>query len=354
MSESLSAVSEKTGLPPGSLVHVGEVLEAESRISVISYSQNRIDEHVVESIDEILRYRDTESITWVNFEGLVNTAFIEAIGEHFKIHPLVLEDILNTHQRTKFEEYEDHLFLVFKGMYVNEDRSYVNYEQISILIFDNFIFTFKERRDRIFHALKIRLKSSKGRVRAQGSDYLAYAILDTIVDLYFSLQDFVEENIESIEEDLLTGPSQETLSAIMNIRREMLMIRKSAAPLRELLGDLIRSESPLIKHDTLIYYRDVYDHVLRLIESIETNRDMITGLLDIYHSSISNKMNEIMKVLTMFASIFIPLTFITGIYGMNFKFMPELEWKWSYPIIWGVFIAIPVGLLAYFKKKKWI
>jgi magnesium transporter len=348
MPESLSTVSEKTGLPPGSLVHVGEVLDAESRISVLTYNQNHIDEHVVESIDDILRYRDTESITWVNFEGLVNTSFVEAIGEHFKIHPLVLEDILNTHQRTKFEEYDKYLFLVFKGMYVNEDRAFVRYEQISILIFDNFIFTFKERRDRI------RLKKRKGRVRALGSDYLAYAILDSIVDLYFSLQDFVEENIETIEEDLLSGPDSETLSAIMNIRREMLMIRKSAAPLRELLGDLIRSESPLIKHDTLIYYRDVYDHVLRLIESIETNRDMITGLLDIYHSSISNKMNEVMKVLTIFASIFIPLTFITGIYGMNFKFMPELEWKWSYPLIWTVFIAIPVGLLAFFKKKKWI
>lgn len=354
MSKSLSTVSEKTGLPPGSLVHVGEVLETETRISVINYSKESIEEHTVHSIGEILRYKDSDTVTWVNVEGLVNTAFIESIGQQFNIHSLVLEDILNTHQRTKFEEYDDYLFLVFKGMYVSEDRTLVNYEQISILIFDKYIFTFKEKRDRIFHALKTRLKSSKGRVRAQGADYLAYAILDSIVDLYFALQDFVDEKIECIEDELISGPRSETLSEIMHTRRELLMIRKSSSPLRELLGDLLRSGSPLIKHGTLIYYRDVYDHVLRLIESIETNRDMMTGLLDIYHSSVSNKMNEIMKVLTVFASIFIPLTFITGIYGMNFKFMPELEWKWSYPILWTVFIAIPAILLTYFKKKKWI
>ncbi len=354
MSESSSSVSSKSGLPPGSLIHVGEVLETETRITVVDYTRERSTETVASTIEEITRYRDTESVTWVNVEGLINVGLIEAIGQQFDIHPLVLEDILNTHQRPKFEQYDDYLFLVFKVIYPAHDGVSVNYEQVSILILDDYVFTFKEKRDDIFEPIKARLRNHKGRYRSLGADYLAYAILDTVVDLYLSLQDYMDELIESVEEDLLASPGDETLATIQRIRRELIFIRRSSAPLRELLNGILRSDSLLIGDDTLIYYRDVHDHVLRVTDAFDTYRDMVTGLLDIYNSTISNRMNEIMKVLTVFASIFIPLTFITGIYGMNFAYMPELGWKWSYPLLWVGFILIPVILLVYFKRKKWL
>lgn len=354
MTESSGTISKKTGLPPGTLVHVGEVLETKTRISVVDYNKDAYEEKVLESIEEIVHYKATDTVTWINIEGLVNTSLVESIGKHFNIHPLVLEDILNTHQRPKFEEYEGYLYLVLKGMYVARDNVAVDYEQISILVLNGFVFTFKEKRDELFNPIKVRLKTSKGRIRGLGTDYLAYAILDTVVDQYLSLQDLLDEIVESIEDELLTKPTSGTLSSIMRIKHELIFIRKSATPLREMLHDLLRCESALIQDETLIYYRDVYDHILRLNEAIETYRDMVTGLLDIYHSNVSNKMNEIMKVLTVFASIFIPLTFLTGIYGMNFKYMPELEWKWAYSVLWVLFIVIPAILVVYFKKKKWI
>jgi magnesium transporter len=354
MSESSSSVSSKSGLPPGSLVHVGEVLATETRVSVVDYTAERSREFVARSIDDITRYRNTGSVIWVNVEGLINVELIEAIGQQFDIHPLVLEDILNTQQRPKFEQYDDYLFLVFKVIYPADDGVSVNYEQVSILILDDYVFTFKEKQDDIFEPIKARLRNHKGRYRSLGADYLAYAILDTVVDLYLSLQDYMDELIESVEEDLLASPGTETLATIQRIRRELIFIRRSSAPLRELLNGILRSDSLLIGDGTLIYFRDVHDHVLRVTDAFDTYRDMVTGLLDIYNSTISNRMNEIMKVLTVFASIFIPLTFITGIYGMNFAYMPELGWKWSYPLLWVGFILIPVILLVYFKRKKWL
>lgn len=354
MADSLSTESEKSGLPPGSLVHVGDVQETETRITVVDYNKDYIKEHAVQSIDDILHYQQTDSVTWVTIEGLANVELVEAIGRHFAIHPLVLEDILNTHQRPKFEETDDYLFLVFKGMYVAEDGAAVNYEQISLLVLNNFVFAFKEKRDDLFKPVNNILRSHRGHARNLGADYLAYVILDTVVDLYFSLQDFLDEHIVAIEDQLLANPTTEILASIQRIKRELIFMRKSVSPLREFLGNLLRSESPLIQKETAIYLRDVYDHVLRLTESIDTYRDIVTGLLEIYNSSVSNKLNQVMKVLTVFASIFIPLTFIAGIYGMNFKYMPELQWRWAYPVLWGAFVVISVVLLAYFKKKKWL
>ena len=354
MIESYSSVSKKVGLPPGSLVHIGEVLETEARITIVDYNQDMIEEQTVESIEQILQCREKDTVTWVNIEGLGNIELIGAIGDHFNIHPLVLEDILNTHQRPKLEEYDDYLYCVLKGIALADGDFKVGYEQISILILHDFVFTFKEKQDEIFEPVKRRLRSSKGHFRSQGADYLAYVILDTIVDSYFTLQDSLDEIVDLIEEELLAEPGAVTLVKIQAVKRELIYIRKSISPLRELLNAILRSESPLIQEKTLIYFRDISDHVLRISEAIESTRDMVAGLLDIYISSISNRMNEIMKVLTVFASIFIPLTFIAGIYGMNFEYMPELKWKWAYPALWMAFIAIPVILLVYFKKKKWL
>ena len=354
MTDSLSSLSEKSGMPPGSLVHVGDTLKTESRISLIDYSAEHIEEQAVYEIEEILPYKDKETVTWINIEGLKNTALTESIGNAFNIHPLVLEDILNTHQRPKFEEYEDYLYIVLKGLSLGSERLSVNYEQISIIVLDNFIFTFKEVEDNLFAPIIKRLKNDKGKIRNLGTDYMAYAILDMIVDQNFVLLETLDEILDSIEDELLTDPKPKTLATMQQIKRELVSIRRSVLPVRDMLNAIIRSDSPLIHERVHIYLRDVHDHALRISESIESYRDILSGLLDIYVSSVSNKMNEIMKILTVFASIFIPLTFIAGIYGMNFEYMPELQWKWAYPVLWIMFITIPAVILIYFRRKKWL
>jgi len=266
----------------------------------------------------------------------------------------VLEDILNTHQRPKFEEFNDYLYIVIKAISLGNEAFNVEYEQISLLILKNFVFTFMEKPDALFDPILNRLDNDKSQIRNLGADYLAYIIMDTVVDEYFALQDAFDELIESVEDKLLSDPSSETLSIIQKIKRELIFLRRSVSPLRELLAAIQRSESPLLNEKTKRYFGDIYDHAIRIIEAIESYRDLIAGMLDIYLSSVSNKMNETMKVLTVFASIFIPLTFIAGVYGMNFEYMPELKWRWGYPTLWFIFISVSVFLLGYFKKKKWL
>ncbi|MBF0233661.1 MAG: magnesium/cobalt transporter CorA [Desulfamplus sp.] len=353
MSDSLSNISEKSGMPPGSLVHVGEIHGPESRISIINYSKATILEHNVQSVDEILSYKDQDSITWVIVEGLTNISIIESIGRIFNIHPLVLEDILNTHQRPKFDEYDEYLYIVLKGLLPETSEFSVAYEQISILVLKNFVFTFKEKVDEIFLPVIQRIRNSS-RFRNLGTDYLTYAILDLIVDQNFTLVDALGDTIDSVEDELLSNPTSETLNTIQNVRREIVHIRRFISPLRDLLASIIRSDSEIIDEKNLIYFRDVLDHALRVAEAIDSYRDIFSGLLDIYISNLSNRMNQVMKVLTVFSSIFIPLTFIAGIYGMNFEYMPELKWRWAYPVLLAVFIVIPVVLLLYFKKKRWL
>ena len=354
MSDSLSTASDKLGMPPGSLVHVGNVHESVTRLSIIDYSPGHVNEHAIQSIDELQQYKSSTSITWVIIEGLADVGVVEDVGRMFDVHPLVLEDILNTHQRAKFEEYDDYLFIVLKCLMPAEGEFSVNYEQISLLVFQNVVLMFKEKTDDLFYPLVKQLNSSKGRFRSLGSDYLTYAILDTIVDQSFLLIDAFDETVTLVENDLYMNPTPETLNKIQRLKREVINIRRNMSPVRELLSGMLRSESWLINEHTFLYIKDVSDHSLRVLESVESYRDILSGLMEIYISSISNKMNEVMKVLTVFASIFIPLTFLTGIYGMNFDNMPELHFKWAYPLLWGAFITIPAVLLVYFKKKKWL
>ena len=353
MSESLSYASEKSGLPPGSLVHVGEVHEHENQITVIDYNKSTVEKRTIETIEELLPYQNTDTITWVIIEGLKDVSIIDAIGQHFGIHGLVLEDILNTHQRPKFEEFDDYLYIVIKAISLKKKEFNIQYEQISLLLLNNFVFTFKEKPDDIFAPIFNRLNNGKSHIRDLGADFLAYVILDTVVDEYFALQDSFDELIETIEDELLTNPAAQTLTTIQKIKRELIFLRRTVSPLRELLAAIQRSDSPLIQERTKRYFGDIYDHAIRIIEAMESYRDLIAGMLEIYLSSVSNKMNETMKVLTVFASIFIPLTFIAGVYGMNFEYMPELKWKWGYPALWTVFIGVSVFLLKFFKKKNW-
>lgn len=350
-----SHVSRKTGLPPGSLVHVGSVLLEETTISVMDYSRDSVVESRVSAIDQLLQYRDSETVTWVIVEGLANVAVVEEIGKAFGIHQLVLEDILNTHQRPKFEEFEDYLFIVLKSLASQGEEFRVGYEQISLLLLDKMVFAFKEKQDDILAPVQQRIRTSKGRFRSLGADFLTYSILDAIIDQNFILIDSLDEAITVIEDQLLSGEaSNTTLNAIQRLKREVVGVRRYVSPVRELINEMLRSESRFIEEKTHIYLRDVSDHAIRIVESIELHRDIISGLLEIYVSTISNRMNEVMKVLTVFSTIFIPLTFLTGIYGMNFDYMPELKQRWAYPTLWLAFISIPAVLLVYFKRKKWL
>lgn len=353
MAASFNYPSGKAGLPPGALVHVGKEPAAASRITVTSYSGDHCEEYGVATVDDILNRRVAGATLWVHCEGLDMAATLEAIGRSFAVHPLVLEDILNTHQRPKFEEYDDYLFLVLKTL-TGDHTLTVEHEQISILLFADMLITFREKSDDLFQGLRQRLANAKGRIRALGADYLAYAVMDLVVDHYFALADTLEESLEKIELKLLARPQPQIFATIQLLKRQLVFIRKAITPLREVLLAVQRSESPLIQEKTLPYFRDVFDHTLRVIDTMDSYRDLINGLLDIYLSSVSNRMNEVMKVLTVFATIFIPLTFLVGVYGMNFDYMPELRWKWSYPILWGFFFLIPAGLLTYFRRKKWL
>jgi len=356
MTKSLSNASDKIGMPPGSLIHVGDVLETESCITLVDYNTSDVEVRQLEDIKQLNGYQKRDSVTWVIIEGLSNVEIIDQIGSMFDVHQLVLEDVLNTHQRPKFEDYDDYLFIVLKSLLAEDKQQFkVSYEQVSILVMDNFVFTFKEKTDDILQPVINRIQTSKGRLRTLGSDYLAYAILDSIIDQCFTLIDSLDETIGALEDELLTEePTKQTLNTIQKLKREIITIRRNVSPIRELMAAMLRSESALIHEKTHIYLRDVSDHAIRVIESVELHRDILSGLLEIYISSVSNKMNEVMKVLTVFASIFIPLTFLTGIYGMNFEYMPELGWRWGYPVIWLTFISIPVVLLIYFRKKKWL
>jgi magnesium transporter len=347
--------SKKVGLPPGTLVHIGEKKTDKAKITVIDYDETSFQEREVTSVEECLPFKEKPAITWMNIDGVHDVEIIEKIGKCFELHPLVLEDIVNTEQRPKMEDYEGYLFVVLKMIYYDEDEQKITVEQVSLILGPNYVISFQERRGDVFNILRGRIKAGKGRIRKGGAGYLAYALMDAVVDHYFVILEKIGEEIENIEEELLRNPKPETLQSLHNFKREMIYLRKSVWPLRELVSGLERLESPLLKKANKAFFRDVYDHTIQVIDTVETFRDMISGMFDLYLSSISNKMNEVMKVLTIIATIFIPLTFLAGIYGMNFEYMPELKWHWFYPrVFWLVMLAIAGMMLFYFRRKKWL
>ncbi|MHC4460762.1 MAG: magnesium/cobalt transporter CorA [Planctomycetota bacterium] len=346
--------SSKAGLPPGTLVYVGEKKAESVRITYIDYDEQRFEEKQAPSIEECLKLKDTPTVTWINIDGIHDIELIEKLGKGFELHPLILEDILSTGQRPKFEDYEKYIFVVLKMLSFSEENQSVEAEQVSLILGPNYVISFQERIGDVFENIRERIRNAKGRVRKMEADYLAYALIDAIVDNYFVILERFGEKIESMEEEVVGDPTEKTVQQIHSLKREMISLRKSVWPFRELIGGLQKSESSLIKETTDIYLRDVYDHTIQIIDTIESFRDMVSGMLDIYLSSLSNKMNAVMKVLTIIATLFIPLTFVAGIYGMNFKYMPELEWRWAYLIVWLVMIAVAVIMLFYFRRKKWL
>jgi magnesium transporter len=346
--------SKKVGLPPGTLVHIGDKMTETVKMTVFDYDQKDLQEKVAEKIEDCFPFRDTPTSTWINIDGLHQVEVIEKIGTHFGIHPLILEDILHTGQRPKTEDFGDYLFIVLTMLYYDQEKDHIAGEQVSIILGNHYVISFQEREGDVFNPIRERIRNSKSRIRKMGSDYLAYALLDAVVDYYFVILEKIGETIESMEEELVTNPTPDTLQMIHRLKRNMIFIRKSVWPLREVINGLERGESPLIAKPTRIFLRDVYDHTIQVIETVETFRDMVSGMLDIYLSSVSNRMNEVMKVLTIIATIFIPLTFIAGLYGMNFKYMPELEWHSGYPLALGVMLLMAAVMVVYFRRKKWL
>jgi magnesium transporter len=321
---------------------------------VINYDSTNFQERPVNTIEEAFSFKDEASVTWLNIDGVHKPEIIEQVGTHFGLHPLVLEDIANTGQRPKMEDFDDYIYVVLKMLRFDAKENETKAEQVSIILGRDFVISFQEREGDVFNTVRERLRNNKGRIRKMGADYLTYALIDAIVDHYFVILENLGETIEDIEDKLVTNPSRETLRTIHDLKREMIFLRKSVWPLREVISRLERSESALINKSTCVYLRDVYDHTIQVMDAVETFRDMLSGMLDIYLSSVSNRMNEVMKVLTVIATIFIPLTFLAGIYGMNFRYMPELEQAWSYPVVLTVMFIIAIMMVFYFRRKKWI
>jgi len=352
--------SKTIGQPPGTLVHIGEKKTEEMRITIIDYDETHFEEKEAKTVEECFPFKDTPTVTWINIDGLHQVEIIEKIGKHFSLHPLILEDILNTGQRPKIEDFIEYLYVVLKMLYYDDKEAEVKAEQVSLILGSNFVISFQEKEGDVFNPIRDRIRGSKGRIRKMGADYLAYALLDGVVDNYFMILEKLGEEIEDMEEELVSNPTPETSQGIHRLKGEMIFLRKSVWPLREVINGLERGESSLIKKSTVIYLRDVYDHTIQVIDTIETYRDIVSGMVDTYLSSISNRMNEVMKVLTIIATIFIPLTFIAGIYGMNFNpeaslwNMPELNWSFGYLSVIGLMFLIALGLVIYFKRKRWL
>jgi len=346
--------SHKAGLPPGSLVPVGPARDAKINLTVIDYDAGGFNQMEVERVEDCLPYRDTATVTWVNVDGVHDPELIRVLGEGFGLHPLTLEDIFNVDHRPKMEDFGDYLFVTLKMLYPGADGEEIVSEQISLAAGRNFVISFQEAPGDVFQPVRERLKKASGRIRSRGPDYLAYALIDAVVDQYFLILENLGETIESTEDDLIKGTEEGVLDSIYLLRREMVLLRRAIWPLREVIGGLEKSESELIDHSTRVYLRDLFDHYLTIIDAVEIFREMLSAMLDSYRSIISEKMNSVMKVLTIIATIFIPLTFIAGVYGMNFEHMPELKQPWGYPLVWLVMLALAGVMAVYFKRKKWM
>lgn len=348
-----SHYKKKIGLSPGSVVYTGEKESQNLFIESFDYNQDAVEEKIHVKIEDTFQYKLTKNVTWTNINGLNHVDAIEKIGLHYNIHPLTLEDIVNPSQRPKVEDYDNYMFVVLKMLYHDKNEHVVT-EQVSFIFGDNYVLSFQEAEGDVFDSVRDRIRFAKGRIRGLGADYLLYALIDAVIDHYYIIVETMGNKIEDLEDNLFNGFSQDEISQeIQNLKREVLKVRRAIFPLREIISKIEKNENELIKDKTLHYFRDIYDHVIQLSENIDIYREMIWSLMDMYMTALSNKMNEVMKVLTIIATIFIPLTFIAGVYGMNFDNIPELHYKHAYFILWGVMIVLFFAMVYYFKRKKW-
>lgn len=353
-------VIQKLGLKPGSVVYVGKDRTGPANIDIIDYTESEYNEHRVSSIDECFPYLKSSTVTWINVDGIHDVQMVEKLGENFGLHPLEMEDVVNTGHRPKMEEAEDHFLVVLKMLYTDAGSNEIKAEQISVAFGKNWVITFQETGEDVFDMVRQRIKKTIPRKRLMSSDYLAWALVDAVVDHYFIVLEQLGEEIEILDDAVSENAGPEHLEEIRRLKKELLLMRKAVWPLREVIGGLERSESRLIEDSTAPYLRDLYEHTIQVIDTVETYRDMVSGLLDLYHTGISNRMNDIMKVLTIFATIFIPLGFLAGVYGMNFDTgispfnLPELSFRFGYPMFWIIVAAVAGGLLWFFRRKDWL
>jgi magnesium transporter len=331
---------------------MGNRENAISSLDVIAYDEDSYEEYSPVKVDTLLTENETQ-VKWVNLVGLSDASFIEKLGKVFQLNPLSLEDAVHTEQRPKIDEYDTYIFGVFKMMYLDEQQNVVT-EHMAITLFDKQVLVFQELQDDVFEAVRLRIKNKSGRIRTRGADYLFFALLDAVIDNYYVVLEKINERIELLEEEVYKNPKPKTAQKIQELKKEVLRIRRYISPVKELIGRLNDTEHPLIKKDTKLFLRDLMDHCLEINESLQIYREMVMSLMEMYMSNVSNKMNEVMKVLTVMASIFIPLTFIVGVYGMNFDNMPELHWKNGYFMVLGMMGFVLVLMLIYFKRKRWI
>jgi len=347
--------AKRPGTAPGTVVHTGARRVEEARVTVIRYASDSIIEESRDLAHPIGAVPDPGSgVMWVNVEGLHDVGLLARIGEEMGFHPLAIEDVANVGQRPKLEEYEDHLFIVVHMLRLENGGLRVRDEQVSLLVGPGYLVSFQEAPGDVFDPVRERLRSGKGKIRGRGSDYLAYALIDALVDSCFHVLEALGERTEQLEEEVMDRPSGDTMRSVHELKREILVLRRSVWPLRDLINSFLRVEEPLVQDSTKLFLRDVHDHSYQLIDTVEVLRDITSGMRDLYLSSVSNRMNEIMKVLTIMASIFIPLTFVAGVYGMNFEYMPELEVWWAYPGVLLFMLASALGMLRVFRRKGWI
>ncbi len=343
----------KLGQPPGTLVHIGDKKLDDVAVTVYHYNTTVYEERTLSTVEECASFRDCKEVAWIDVNGLHNTDVLRSIGESFEIHDLTLEDILNTDQRPKVEEYDSYLYISVKMLDFLPDGK-IGVEQVSIVLKDNVVISFQENVGDIFNSVREDLRKARGRIRRESADYMAYTLLDRIVDHYFVLMEDLGDRVEALEDSMIEHPPATIGRQINDLKREILVLRRSVWPMREVMNILVRADSRFIRPSTGMFMQDVYDHIIHVIETLEIFRELLSGTLDVYLTSAGNRLNEVMKVLTIIATIFIPLTFIVGVYGMNFHYMPELAWRWGYPATWVVMLSVAGGLIFFFKRKGWI
>lgn len=349
-----TSYSDKAGLPPGSIFYIGKERNQKVTFREINYSADHFEENELKEFSDCNSWSNSDSVTSISVIGLHNVPIVESAGEYFGLDPMILEQVVNTQIRSKLEDFDNFLFLSMKALSVDEDSETISIKHLSLVLGKNGLISFQEGETKSLNALKERIKKGKGVIRSRKSDYNFYRTVDILVDNYFVVTEYLTDRLEILEDKVLENPNENVNEEIFEMKRKIAFVKRNISPLKESISHIIKSDSDLLSKSTRKYFRGVYDHLIHLIETLDSQRESVNDFLNLYMSTMSNKMNEVMKVLTIFASIFIPLTFIAGIYGMNFELMPELHWEYGYLLAWGVMLLVVLLLLIYFRRKDWL
>jgi len=350
----VGSMSKQPGSAPGTLQHTGRRKMEKVRLRLIDYDADSIREEELARIEDSFAYVTEPPVSWVNVDGLHDVSVAEAVAERFGVHRLAMEDVLSPTQRPKVEEYDDHFLVIVKMLSFDAETDSISAEQLSLIVGPNYLFSFQERPGDVFEPVRERLRQGRPRIRSRGTDYLAYALIDAVVDNYFRVLEQIGDRIEELETTAMEDPSIDVMHRIHHLKGEVLVLRRAVWPLRETLGQMYRGEIPGISEETQLFLRDVYDHCVQVIDTAETLREVLSGAMDLYMSGVSNRMNEVMKVLTIIATIFIPLSFFAGLYGMNFEYMPELGVRWAYPVLLAAMATVAGFMIWFFRRRGWL